>query len=325
MTNDERMRELARRQYSLVSRLQLTDIGFTPHGVLRAVRSGRLERISPRVFRVGGSADTPKQRAMAATLDIAGSAVALQSAAALWRLQGFALEPIHVISTRRPHRDRARVGKMHSSVCLDESDVTAVSGIPVTTPLRTLQDLAPRLHCDRLSQVCDRMLGTRLVHLEMLHALADRLPASGGRPGTRAMRQLIAARPEGYRPPESGLERRFESILERAGEAPFERQVDLGDDDGWIGRVDYVDRRCRVIVEVQSALFHGGLLDRARDAERLARLRRAGWIVVEVTDTEVWHRPAIVVARIRYARSQAHRAQAVRSPLAHQMSDSDIR
>ena len=64
-----------------------------------------------------------------------------------------------------------------------------------------------------------------------------------------------------------------------------------------------------MIVEVQSALFHSGLVDAARDAERLARLRRAGWIVIEVTDEEVWHRKAEVVARVRAARSARPAAQ----------------
>ena len=44
------------------------------------------------------------------------------------------------------------------------------------------------------------------------------------------MRELIGQRPPGYRPAESNLERRFEKILADAGETPFERQVDLGDD-----------------------------------------------------------------------------------------------
>ena len=77
----------------------------------------------------------------------------------------------------------------------------------------------------------------------------------------------------------------------RAGEPPFERQVDLGDDEGWIGRVDFADRRLKVVVEVQSETFHSSLSDRRRDAERFRRLRAAGWIVVEVTEDEIFHRP----------------------------------
>ena len=80
-------------------------------------------------------------------------------------------------------------------------------------------------------------------------------------------------------------------ILDRAGDAPFERQVDVGDEDGWIGRVDFADRRLKVVVEIQSDRFHSSLSDRRRDAERLARLRAAGWLVVEITEEEIFHRP----------------------------------
>ncbi len=188
-----------------------------------------------------------------------------------------------------------------------------IDGIPVTTPVRTLRDLAGRIHPERLSQTCDRMLSQRLIRLPDLHALFDELPRRGGAPGTATLRRLILARPDGYRPADSNLELRFESILDEAGEAPFARQVEVGDADGLIGRVDFLDRDLGVIVEVQSALFHSGLVDAARDAERLARLRRAGWIVIEVTDEEVWHRKAEVVARVRAARSQARRAKLVRN------------
>ena len=152
------------------------------------------------------------------------------------------------------------------------------------------------------------MISQRLIRLPEPACALDELPLRGGAPGTAALRHLILARPDGYRPADSNLELRFESILEEAGEAPFARQVEVGDDDGLIGRVDFLDRDLGVIVEVQSALFHSGLVDAARDAERLARLRRAGWIVIEVTDEEVWHRKAEVVARVRSARSAADAA-----------------
>jgi very-short-patch-repair endonuclease len=252
---------------------------------------------------------------MTACLDGQG-AVAASSAAAIWQIPGFFLEPVHVLATRSPHRDRARAGRMHSSVRLREEDVVVIDGIPVTTPVRTLRDLAGRLHRDRLSQTCDRMLSTRVLRLESLHAALGDLPLRGGAPGTAEMRKLILARPDGYRPADSNLELRFERVLADAGEAPFERQVVVGDAEGVIGRVDFLDSGLRVIVEVQSHLFHTGLVDAARDAERIARLRLAGWIVVLVTDEEVWHRKAEVVARVRAARAAARRK------LAHRVTDS---
>ena len=303
MGRHDALNSLARRQHGVVSRRQLAEVGYTASAVGHAVRVGRLDRITERVLRIGGSADTPDQRAMVAALDLPGGAVALHSAAALWGMPGFALEPLHVLTDRRPGRGIDRVGRAHSSVRFGACDLTSLRDIPVTTPLRTLRDLAGWIHPDRLDQICERMLSVRLVRLEALHRLEAELPRRGGAPGTRTLRRMIQTRPVGYRPAESNLERRFESILDRAGEAPFERQVNLGDDVGWIGRVDFVDRRHRVVVEVQSDLFHGAPRDRRSDAVRIERLCRAGWVVIEVFEHEIWHRPEAVLAKIRAARS----------------------
>ncbi|HEY6532079.1 MAG TPA: hypothetical protein VIY72_07235 [Acidimicrobiales bacterium] len=302
MNSHHELHRLTGQQHGLVSRRQLTELGYTASGVAQLVRSHRLERISERVFRVRGSAPTPDQRAMASALDVSGGAVAMHSAASLWGMPGFTLEPLHVLADRSRCRGVERVGRPHSSIRFGPDDVASLRSIPVTTPLRTLRDLAGRIHPDRLDLVCERMLSARLIRLEALHRLGADLPVRGGAPGTRTLRRVIEARPPGYRPAESNLERRFEQILDRAGDESFERQVDLGDAEGWIGRVDYLDRRSRVVVEVQSDLFHGAPRDRRVDRKRIDRLRRAGWTVVEVFESEIWHAPEAVLTKVRTAR-----------------------
>lgn len=304
MADHAALRILTSRQHGVVGRRQLADLGFTPDAVAHAVGTGRLERLTERVYRLGGTPSTLQQRAMAASLDVPGGAVALHSAAAMWGEPSFTPEPLHVLTGRRPHRGGHHLAIVHSTVRWADEDWTVLRGVPVTTPVRTLRDLAGRVHDQRLSIMCDRMLHRRLLRLEQLHRLAATLPPRGGCRGTRSIRRLALARPEGYRPNESGLERRFETILRDAGDAPFERQVDLGDAEGWIGRVDFVDRTARVVVEVQSDLYHSGLVDRVRDRERLARLRRAGWTVLEVWESEIWHRPDQVLAKVRRARAR---------------------
>ncbi len=105
------------------------------------------------------------------------------------------------------------------------------------------------------------------------------------------LRQLVDDRPLDYRPPESNLEARVAEVLTSAFEPPLERQVDLGDDDDWLGRVDYLDRELRIVFEIQSDLFHSSVSDRARDRARRERLEAAGWLVVEIPEFDVWHRP----------------------------------
>ena len=82
---------------------------------------------------------------------------------------------------------------------------------------------------------------------------------------------------------------------------PMRRQVESGDHAGWTGRVDFRHERLPVIVEVQSERYHGALVDRQRDAARLAALRAAGFVVVEITDVDLFARPGVVLDRVRAA------------------------
>jgi hypothetical protein len=55
-----------------------------------------------------------------------------------------------------------------------------VDEIPVTTPLRTLLDLAGRLHPKRTECLCDDLWRRGLLRLDDLHALVADLPRRGG-------------------------------------------------------------------------------------------------------------------------------------------------
>ena len=240
-------------QHGVVSRRQLVEIGFTPQSLAHAVDAGRLDRLSERVLRSAAAHPTLTNGRWLPRSTSRG-AIALRSAAALWRIARLHAPSRGMCSPLAGRIEAARrLGIAHSTVRWGPEDVTSTHGIPVTTPLRTLVDLArgsTRTASRRRATECstpgcsDSNTSTRSARP------ARPEPAPGG---DRELRRLIELRPPGYRPAESNLERRFETILADAGDAPFERQVDLGDDDGWIGRVDFVDRNAK---------------DRRRDPER---------------------------------------------------------
>ena len=186
--------------------------------------------------------------------------------------------------------------------------MTEIDGMRVTTPVRTVFDLATELHPRRVARLLDTCHNRGLVSWPVLHRLVDEL-GKRGRAGTTLMRQLVAERPVGLRPPESHLEARVNEVLVRHGQRPLTPQVDLGDRNGWIGRIDLVDRADRIALEVQSERFHGSLTDVRRDGELVRRLRLAGWIVLEVDDFMVWHRPLELVERVRTARRESRSAR----------------
>jgi hypothetical protein len=103
----------------------------------------------------------------------------------------------------------------------------------------------------------------------------------------------------------SGLEARVDQILRESGQRPLRRQVDAGDDHGWIGRVDFADDEVPFLLEVQSERFHKSLVDARSDEDRLARLEAAGFEVATVTDIDVWHRAWRVVQTVRDGRLKA--------------------
>jgi very-short-patch-repair endonuclease len=111
------------------------------------------------------------------------------------------------------------------------------------------------------------------------------------------MRRLLAERAGAYDPPASNLEARLHAVATQAGVHSLVRQCDVGGAD-WIGRVDYLDRDRRLVVEVDSDLHHTSLLDEAADAARDAALAGAGYTVVRIKEQDLWHRPDEVVRRL---------------------------
>jgi very-short-patch-repair endonuclease len=227
---------------------------------------------------------------MAATLDVAGAAISHESAAALWRLPGFPPGPLHV-SRSAGRSSLATVHRTH----VPEAHLRLFERIPVTSPARTIFDLAGVIHPGRTERALDNALARRLTTLAVLREVTDEL-ARQGRPGSSVMRRLLADRAGAYVPPESNLEARFHAVAKEAG-LELVRQCDVGGD-GWIGRVDYLDRNRRLVVEVDSDLHHTSLLDEAADHQRDAAMAEAGYTVLRIKEHDLWHRPDEVVRRL---------------------------
>ena len=302
---DDDLRSVAARQYGLVSRRQARALGATTSGLRSRVRGPDWEQPTPRVLRLVGAPADVRQRVMLAVLDAGPGAVAShRTACAIWRLPGFSVARLELSRPRSRSRHVTTLADVHHPTVLGPAHVTERVGIPVTTLARTLFDVAGIVHPGRLARLVDTVAARSPSVLPTLRCLLDEL-GKPGRPGIAAMRALLAERGEGYVAVESGLEARFERILAAAGEAPLERQVDVGGHD-WVGRVDFLDRRLRLVVEIDSALHHTSPLDRERDRQRDDALLRAGWLqVVRITDDEIWRDPAVAVGRVRDARRRA--------------------
>jgi hypothetical protein len=290
--------ETAARQHGALSRVQARAGGLPPRAIRQRIAAGEVVEVTPLVLRLTGAPVTPDQRLMVAVLDAGwGACICLDSAAAMFGIPGFRLEPIHVWRIRGRSNHDARVSIQHKTRALPPHHVLRVRGIPVTSPTRLFVDEAGRLTRARSGRLLDDVWGRNLTDFYRCDSCIAEL-SRPGRTGLVNARELVQERGPDYRPPASNLERRVMQILDRAGHHGFERQVNISDDHGWIGRVDFKHRHDPLVLEVQSELYHAGLTNEADDAERIARLEAAGLVVVQLLEFDVWHRPDVIVTRV---------------------------
>ena len=173
----------------------------------------------------------------------------------------------------------------------------------LTTLERTLFDLAGAINEKRADRAIENVLARRRTTIERLWDVWADL-AVPRRPGVPVMRKLLLKRGPGYVARESELEIRFSELLDADGIAQPDWQVEIGDDE-FIGRVDCLFRRARLLVELDGRIGHVGVLDEARDCERDRRLRALGYRVRRFTWEDVVFRPAWVICELRSELSAA--------------------
>jgi very-short-patch-repair endonuclease len=276
------------------------ELGLTRLQVRTLAQVGRIELVTARVLRSPGSPRTDRQRVLAAVLDAAPDGCASGStAAALWGVAGYRLFPVHVARPRGATGRRTSLAILHELRALPPHHIRLYDGIPVLGPERTVVDLCRTEHPARAGRTLDDLWRRRLLSGRSVRALVDELSIQG-RGGLRVVRELLDQRGDDYVPPASNLEARFGKVIADAGLPAMRRQVDSGDD-RWVGRVDFRADAVPLIVEVQSETYHSSLTDQEDDEARLAALRAAGFVVAEVTDWQVWHRPSEVIDAVRSA------------------------
>jgi hypothetical protein len=296
MQMDPALRDLAARQHNLISRRQAATLGIDATQ-WRRMRAGPLwVPVTDRVSRLTGAAPSRGETVMAAVLDDGGRVFTSHASGAWWwGVPGYRASPVHIVRTSYTNAP-SPLAVVHRVRELSDRWVTTLHGVPVVRPELVILHLAATEHPDRVGRALDNAWNRRLVSGRSLIALlADY--GKRGRNGTAVLRELMEVRGPDYVPPASNLESRVKAILDRAG-INLRLQVDSGGDD-WSGRVDMraIDRP--LILEVQSEMYHSALLDVEADDRRKAKLEGDGFVVVEVTDVEVWGNRELVIEKVR--------------------------
>jgi len=169
-------------------------------------------------------------------------------------------------------------------------ETTMQEGIPVTTPARSILDLAATLQTRPLERLLDQAENARVTDVACLVALAR------ARPGHRGASRLLATlsrHTPGTTRTRSELEARF-LVLCRAHGLP-EPKVNAH----VAGRErDFVFVAPRLVVEVDSWAWHRSGRAFEDDRHRDATVLRAGYRTLRVTDTQLEYAPYQVAATL---------------------------
>ena len=181
MTIDiRRIAAVATGQLGSFSRDQAHAAGLSDHQLRGRVQSGLLEQIGPHAFRFAGTPRGLLADVRAVLLDVGEPSWASgPTAAALHAFDGFTLRrPLHLTVPRR--RNVRRLGVVvHSSSELPRIDVASIDGIALTSPTRTLIDLARDEPPERLAAAIDGALRDGLTSEDHLHRRIGALRSRG--------------------------------------------------------------------------------------------------------------------------------------------------
>jgi len=280
--------EVGSRQNRAVARAQLLARGVSSAAIGRMAASGWLLQVHAGVYAVGGPL-SPEGRWMAAVLAAGEGAVLSHRSAG--ELRGY-VEPIE-----GPIHITARHGRRtHRGVVLHRTrrpePAERRQGIPVTSPNRTLLDLAGVLTergLRRALEATDRLDELEPERLDLY------LEQIAGRKGLRRLRRLVAA----YHSPtetRSELEREFLRLCRRTGIPAPATNAPVGE-----ATVDCIWPGARLVVELDGYAFHRSPEQFERDRRRDATLQLAGYRVLRFTSMRIRTEPASVVRQVQRA------------------------
>lgn len=261
---DEEIARIANRQGGVVGRGQLLARGITARSIQRRIEAGRLRVIHRGVYAVGHDAIPIRGRLCAALLVAGpGSALSHRTAAHVLALLPSMLPFVEVTTTKRAPRNRPGL-RFHHATTLP---TTTRHGLPVTTPIRTLLDLATT-HPAELERATSEALVLKLVTKQQLKAQHG--------PGAKRLGELIVG------PTRSRFERAFLKAVVKCGlpEPLVNHRIGLYEADFFWPSHD-------LVVETDGSRYHGHAIARRRDAAKTTYLQALGLNVMRVRGVDL--------------------------------------
>lgn len=300
----------ARPRQGLITRSQLDELEVPQRAFRRALREGHVLRVRRAVYAAkpqparakhlvsGGRPDPGYLAEVRAALLSLGEGVAAggRTAAVLWGFD-MVVEPHAVVLAVPRGRSwidvKGVVAGEHRSLDVEEVPVLGFEPVRMLSAVATVLDCALTRPTVEAVAIADSAIRVGAVTFE---ALQHAFRAWSGKPGASRVRRVLA-----LLDPATGsvLESMLRVHLAQNGMRP-ESQVSLLDRRGkLIGRVDFLFREQRLVVECDGRRRHDPEDARERDRVRDNELERAGWRLLRVTWSDVMHHPDSVISLVR--------------------------
>lgn len=271
------------------------DAGVSRATVAGWVRRGRLVQVQPRVYRTAGAPVTWHQQVLAGVLAGGpGAAASHRTAALRWGMLEHGPIEIVVPRGRTPQLRKVIVHQTR-----DPIPTTRRSGIPVTSPMRTVVDLGAVVPAATVELALDAAEVARLCAVAAVEWELARI-ARPGRRGAGPLREVLDRRALLETPPDGMLEPRFARLCKAAGLDPsiFQHRV---------GRyeIDFAYPDLMLAIEVDGYGPHASRHAFQNDQDRQNAFVGLGWTVLRFTWADAVKRPDHVARLIRQAIGRA--------------------
>lgn len=298
-SRDQAVTRIAAGQRNLVTSAQLSECGLGKDAVAHRVKGGWLHLVFHGVYAVGGAELLPFARELAALLACGNrSFVSYRSAAFVWGLQERAPAEVEVSVVGRGCRSRPGM-RVHRIQAIDKRELRRHEGLWISSPARAVLEVAGGASPDEVADLVSEGVGGRRLTPAELEAVLRR---NRGRRGAARLAAVLGDE-TAVAITRSQAEKAFLKLIRDAGLPWPEVNAKLGP-----YRPDFMWRKERLIVELDSYSFHGGPRGFQRDRDKDLFYRGAGFDVLRPTREHVVYAPARTLVMV--AQALARRAAA---------------
>lgn len=287
-SRDALVAALAAAQRTIVTHEQLLELGLTRRVIAHWVKTGRLHVVFRGVYSVVNAQLPPLAREQAALLACGGSAfLSHRSAAFVWGMRKGAPPAVEITVSGRYCSSREGI-RVHRIRAIDRSELHRHDRLWVSSPARAVLEVAAVAPYELIDVVEEGLAGRRLTSRQLEAVLARNRPCRGA-----ARLAAMLGDENAMEITRSHAERAFRKLIRDSGLPRPEANEKFGP---YVP--DFMWRRERLIVEIDSPTYHAGPRAFQTDRNKDLFYRDAGFDVLRFTREHVVHRGPMVLVTV---------------------------